>query len=347
MTRATDRATRMKILFDHPNPFLLAHGGFQIQIEQTKAALEQIGVNVDFLRWWDGGQRGDLIHFFGTASNGYLQQARAINLPVVMTTLFTETCNRSEAQLKRQGRMVQSLLKLPAAEGIKQQLTWRTFQTCALNVVGLAAERAVLETVYRVPRERTAIIPLGLSDLYLRAGGGDRAAAHLICTGTITQRKNCVELAEMARAAQTPILFVGKPYHPSDPYWLRFQKLIDDRFVKHHPHVATEAEMIPLLQSARGFVLMSNFENWCLSAHEAAACGLPLLVQDQKWSRERFGGNAHYFSTIGNTPANVATLRDFYATAPSLPAPAITLSSWVEAARQLRDAYARVLSTSR
>ena len=33
----------MKVLFDHPNPFMLAHGGFQIQIEQTKKAPERIG----------------------------------------------------------------------------------------------------------------------------------------------------------------------------------------------------------------------------------------------------------------------------------------------------------------
>lgn len=347
MARATDLPTRMKILFDHPNPFLLAHGGFQIQIEQTKSALEQLGVTVEFLRWWDSEQRGDLIHFFGTASNGYLQQARGINLPVVMTTLFTETCNRSDTQLTRQGRMVQRLLKLPFGEGIKQQLTWRTFQSCAHNVVGLEAERKVLENVYRVPRERTSVVPLGLSDTYLKAGHGGRSESHLICTGTITQRKNCVELAEMAHAAQTPILFVGKPYHPTDPYWLRFQTLIDNRWVKHHPHVGSETEIIALLRAARGFVLMSNFENWCLSAHEAAACGLPLLVQDQKWSRERFGEHARYFSTIGNSPANVAILRDFYASAPQLPASSIKLSSWVEAARQLRDVYERVLSTSR
>ena len=33
----------MKVLFDHPNPFMLAHGGFQNQIEQTKKAPERIG----------------------------------------------------------------------------------------------------------------------------------------------------------------------------------------------------------------------------------------------------------------------------------------------------------------
>ena len=56
----------MKVLIDHQNPFLLMHGGLQIQIEQTKAALGAIGVEVEFLRWWDPAQRaglrtGDLI----------------------------------------------------------------------------------------------------------------------------------------------------------------------------------------------------------------------------------------------------------------------------------------------
>jgi glycosyltransferase involved in cell wall biosynthesis len=151
----------------------------------------------------------------------------------------------------------------------------------------------------------------------------------------------------MARAARAPILFVGKPYHENEPYWAQFKPLIDNCWVKHHPHVSTEQEMITLLQAARGFVLMSNFENWCLSAHEAAACGLPLLVPDQKWSRERFGNEARYFAQVGESDANVEVLRHFYADAPHRRAPAVRLISWREAAEQLRAVYERVLSTSR
>ena len=337
----------MKVLFDHSFPFALAHGGFQIQIEQTKNALEKLGVEVEFLRWWDDRQRGDLIHFFGTASNSYLQQARVMKLPVCMTTLFTESCNRSDAQLARQARMIRSFLSMPFGEGVKQQLTWRAFGQCDRNIVGLEAERRVLETVYRVPKENISLVPLGLSETYLHAGRGRRNEPHLICTGTITQRKNCVALAEMARAAQTPILFVGKPYHPTDPYWLLFRELVDDQWVKHHPHVGSEAEMITLLQAARGFVLMSNYENWCLSAHEAAACGLPLLVQDQKWSRERFGSQAQYFHSIGSSAQNVEILRRFHAEADSSPAPGINLHSWADAARVLQNVYEKVLEASR
>jgi len=334
----------MKVLIDCPVPAMFTHGGTQIQIEQTKAGLEAAGVEVEFLRWWDHAQRGDLVHFFSTASNAYLNLARAAGTPVVMTNLFTDACNRSAARLRRQGWLMQAALKIPFGNQLKGQLNWRTYGNATHNVVGLECEKNVLETVYRVPVEKISIVPLGLSENYLRAGHGRREAGHLICTGTITQRKNCVELAELARAAEVPILFVGKPYQPDDPYWLRFEKLIDQRFVKYKTHTESEIEMAGLLKASRGFALMSQFENWCLSAHEAVACGLPVLVPDQNWSRERFGDAARYFKTIGFNADNVNRLKSFYAEAPTLPAPAIKLHSWLEAAQELKKVYAQVLA---
>ncbi|MBI3876792.1 MAG: glycosyltransferase family 4 protein [Verrucomicrobia bacterium] len=340
----TFAAPLMKVLFDHPMPFALAHGGFQTQIEQTRAALAPLGVEVEWLRWWDTAQHGDLIHCFGTASVAYLQQARAMRVPVVMTTLFTETCNRSDARLAWQGRMVRTILKLPFGEGMKNHLPWRAFSSCARNVVGLEVEKKVLQLVYGVEDAAVSVVPLGLSEAFLRAGPGSRNEPHLVCTGTITPRKRTVELAELARAARVPILFVGKPYHESDPYWQRFRELVDGQFVKHHPHVTGETEMIELLRAARGFVLMSAYENWCLSAHEAAACGLPLLVPDQKWSRERFGGEARYFT--GDAARDDAVLKKFHDACPKLPAPRVKLFSWLDAARQLKAVYEDVLKAS-
>jgi glycosyltransferase involved in cell wall biosynthesis len=308
-------------------------------------------VDVEYLRWWDSGQQGDLIHFFSAANNAYLLQARAVKVPVVMTQLFTDTCNRSNFRLALQGFVTRTILALPFGEGLKQQLTWRAYHNCTHNIVGIEAERHVLQTVYGVPPDRISIVPSGLSKTYLRAGHGARNEPHLICTGTITQRKNSVELAEMAHAAQTPILFTGKPYHPEDPYWLRFKELVDGRWVKHYvvpygTYEDSDAEMVRLLQSARGFVIMSNFENWCLSAHEAVACGLPLLVQDQKWSRERFGDQARYFKHIGVSQQNVDVLKQFYREAPDLPAPVIDLPGWTDVAVQLKAVYQRVLNSS-
>jgi glycosyltransferase involved in cell wall biosynthesis len=333
----------MKILLNCRLPFSLAHGGMQIQIEQTQAALLALGLDVEPLRWWDERQRGDLIHYFGAASLDHIRHAHDKGIPLVMTNLFSATCNRPTAQLRWQGRLVRTILKLPFGEGIKQQLSWRSFGLCAVNVVGLEAERRVLELVYGIAPEKVAVVPLGLDQRFLEAGPARRDGNYLICAGTITRQKNSTVLARLARAAQVPILFVGRPYSEADPCWAEFRGLLDGRWVRHQPHLTDPAAMVALLKSARGAVMMSDFENWCLTAHEAAACGLPLLLPDLNWSRERFGNQAHYFERIGYSARNVEILKSFYAATPGLPAPAIQLFSWAEAATALKQVYERVL----
>lgn len=335
----------MKVAFDTDLPFCLAHGGIQTQIEQTKLALERAGVEVEWLRWWDDTQRSDVIHFFGPVQPAYLELAAAKGIATVMTSLFTAACNRSEAQLRWQGRIVNTLLALPFGKSMGPFGGWRAYSLVDCDVVGLEAERRVLDLVYRVPRKRTAVVPLGLSRTFLDAGAGPRSGDHLVCVGTITERKNCVPLAHLAKRAEVPILFVGRPYSESDPYWREFSALIDGKFVRHHPHVASEGEMVELLHAARGAVVMSRYENWCLAAHEAAACGLPLLLPDQPWSRERFGDAVRYFA--GEPGADVEILRRFHAECPQLKAPPGPLPSWDDAAARLRDVYAGVLKTSR
>lgn len=335
----------MKVLFNHSLPFALAHGGMQTHIQQTQAALQSIGLEVEPLRWWDDAQTGHLIHYFGIAPLEHIQFAQAKSIPVVMTNLLAVTCNRSDFRLRMQGWLVRAMLKLPFGEGSKRQLAWHSFGACAHNIVGLEAERRVLELVYAVPPERVSAVPLGLSEVFLKAQPGNRSGDYLVTVGTLREQKNCIPLARLAHRAQVPVLFVGKPYSENDPYWSEFLKFVDGKWVRHQPHVADPAALIALLQRARGSVVMSQYENWCLVAHEAAACGLPLLLPPLKWARERFGDQACYFT--GNLNRDAAVLREFYERCPSLPAPRIQLYSWTEVAARLKTVYERVLSTFR
>jgi len=70
----------------------------------------------------------------------------------------------------------------------------------------------------------------------------------------------------------------------------------------------------------------------------AAACGLPLLVPDQPWSRECFGAEASYLEAAA-LRQNPVKLRTFYERCPHLPAPALKLYSWDEVAEQLELCY--------
>jgi hypothetical protein len=75
----------MKILFHHLTPFTSPPESDQLQILRTRAALEQLGVEVEFLRWWDGNQKGGLIHFFGRIPFNLLELAHQKNVKVVMS----------------------------------------------------------------------------------------------------------------------------------------------------------------------------------------------------------------------------------------------------------------------
>jgi glycosyltransferase involved in cell wall biosynthesis len=334
----------VRVLFDHHSPFSLAHGGFKTQIEGTRDGLRSLGVEVEELRWWDEQQGCDLIHFFGAAPIAYLKQAHSKSLPVVSTNLFTATCNRSDFDLRLQGCIIQGVLSIPFGDGLKNQLSWRSYQLNACNVVGLNAERQVLKTVYRVPDEKIAVIPLGLEEPFLNETQGTHSDQHLVCVGTITERKNSVPLARLALEARVPILFVGKPYSEKDPYWKTFARLIDGDMVLHKPHIADPEAMAELLRRARGAVIMSQYENWCLAAHEAAACGLPLLLPRLKWALECFEERAHYFT--GDFAQDVEVLKRFYAKCPNLPSPGTPSRSWRNTAEQLIAVYQRVLRTS-
>ena len=329
----------MKVLFDCRIPYRFWHGGMQIQIEHTKAAFEKLGVEVDHFRWWDTRQGGDLLHFWGTPTVPFVRAVQDSGMPVLVSPLFTAACNYSDLKLGCHAVARRAISSVPVGRRIAEDLGWTCYRAANHVSVWLKAEKRVLSWEYGLSPAHVSVVPNGTSDAYLQAGPGQRSESHLICPGTITASKRTVELAELAKAAEVPILFVGKPYAENDPYWKRFRPLIDDHWVKYHPHVESESELVRLLQSARGFVLMSMWENWSLIAHEAAACGLPLLVPDQNWSRERFGSEARYFARRDNRRRNTEILRQFYQYCPSLPPPKIRLWSWLEVAGQFRTIY--------
>jgi len=93
----------MKVIFDHHMPFALTPGGFQQQLAQTKTALEQAGVEVDYVRWWDAAQRGDIIHFIGGRPTvDYIAFAHGQGCKVIVAELLTATGSRSRGYLALQ-----------------------------------------------------------------------------------------------------------------------------------------------------------------------------------------------------------------------------------------------------
>ena len=148
----------MKVLFDHSQPFLLAHGGIQDQIEETKRALEQIGVEIEFLRWWDAKQAGDIIHFFGRPWATNIDLAHRKNIRVVMSELLTGLGSRSRAAVALQ-RMIIGLTKKCAPSECWVRMAWDAYARADAIVALTDWEAQSMRDVFRAPGDRVTVIP--------------------------------------------------------------------------------------------------------------------------------------------------------------------------------------------
>ena len=333
----------MKILFDHPGPFLLMHGGFQIQIEQTSLALKRAGVDVEYLRWWDEHQRADIIHYFGRPKPYYIDFARKKGIQVVMTQLLTGLGSRAESR-----RRIQKWVTRTAQAVLPGMATapfgWQSYRMVDAAVLLTPWEASLMRDVFGVEASRLHVIPNGVEEVFLANAPAERGR-WLLCTAAITERKRVVELAEAALQAKTPVWIVGKPYDESDPYHQRFLAVAqkDPQLVRYEGPVHDRSTLARVYREARGFVLLSTEESLSLSALEAAACGCPLLLSDLPWARTVFKDQATYCPVTDQIAGTAQALQSFYAAAPTLPRGPKPVT-WLEVAGQLKTLYQQLLS---
>jgi glycosyltransferase involved in cell wall biosynthesis len=332
----------VKILIDHQLPFMLAHGGLQTQIERTKEALEQAGLEVEYLRWWDDSQKGDIIHFFGRANPSHIDFAHAKGMKYVMSELLTGQGSRSDTQLKIQGVLERALRKLVPPTFLAN-FRWDAYHKADAVIVGTSWEEEVVGLLFAPPRKTIHVIPNGVEEVFFADPGQTTPRGNeLVCTATITPRKRVLELANAAVSAKVPVRILGNPYGQNDPYFQQFLALAkrEPEFVRYTGAVSSRLELAHIYQKARGFVLLSTMESRSLSAEEAAAAGCPLLLSKLPWARSTFAENATY-CPISNTQSTADILRSFYDRAAELPKPPPPCR-WSDVAIQMLQIYKSV-----
>jgi glycosyltransferase involved in cell wall biosynthesis len=326
----------MRILYAHHGWFTLTHGGFQTHVEGNRKAVEAHGISVDWARWWDDSQQADLIHAFAPIPPAFIRQAHAKNIPVVLTSLQDRLANMPARQLLFKRATYRFFDRLPGFQAFWREQDWQATRLAVHNIVNIPSHAAVLRDLFSVPSDRVTPVPLAVEDIFHQASPSDRTGDHLVCVATISPRKGILELARMARIAQVPVLFIGKPYGTQDPYWLQFKEMVDGHLIRYDGDCRTNADLVARLQKARGFVINSRCEAWCLAVDEAIACGLPVLVPEAPWSADRLPPACRQLT---GSPADIETLRAFYESCPTVNQPQPKLWTWPEVGVQLKDIY--------
>jgi glycosyltransferase involved in cell wall biosynthesis len=336
----------MKVIFDCSVPFSFAHGGHQIQIEQTLSALKKIDVSVEPLRWWDASQRGDILHYFGRPPMNLLRLARRKGMRVIIADLLTGQGSRPAWQHNLQ-RLALTVIGKVVPQTWRATLTWEAYRQADVCIALTHWEAHLFERLYGAPTDRIHVVPNGVEDAFLHSTPQQRGK-WLVCTAIITERKRVLELAEAAVDGRTPLWIIGKPYTDSDPYAQRFLQLAksEPALIRYEGPIDDRLKLAEIYRQARGFVLLSTMESQSISALEAAACECPVLLTDLPWARTVFGQKASYCPLKLSRAGTVGVLQQFYENAPRLPL-ASRPQSWVEVAGQLKQLYDSLLSTSR
>jgi glycosyltransferase involved in cell wall biosynthesis len=332
----------MKVLFNSFHPFRFVDGGAQLMIEQTRLALLQTGVEVEWLRWWDRRQDGDIVHQFARPSTSFFTEAQQSGFRVVVTDLISSTGARPRWQLgtyKLVGRLLRGV-------GVAHRLDayWGGILTRADAVVASTEwEASLMRDIFGVPSEKVHVVTGAVLDVYLDSQPLERGP-WLVSVGTIHAIKRMVELAEAALVAKTPLWVIGRPHGKGDAYSERFMKL-----AREHPNeiryegFVPQERLVQAYREARGFVLLSHYETDSLAALEAAACECPLLLADLPWARTIRGDRASYCPPRASLVTTAGVLRKFYDAAPNLPRPPRP-PSWAEVGRQLKGVYESLLA---
>lgn len=331
----------MKVILYTPVPFMLTHGGAQIQMEQTQSALEKLDVVVEPLRWWDDKQRGDILHYLGRVPVFLLGLAQRTGMKVVQADMLTGASARSDGRLWLE-KVLRRLFVPLIPTVVRNHFNWDSYQMADACVALTPREAQVMKDSFRAPAERVHVVPNGVEQDFFQAPKAERGP-WLVCTATITERKRVVELAEAAVLAQTPLWVVGKPYSETDGYHRRFQELVSrhPRLLRFEGPVQDRAELAKIYRAARGFVLLSTKESLSLSTLEAAACECPVLLSDLPWATSYFGAQASY-CPIASAAGTAKALKSFYEKAPTLSPPSKPLS-WLDVGQQLKGIYESLL----
>jgi glycosyltransferase involved in cell wall biosynthesis len=336
----------MKVLFDHPMPFALAHGGLQIQIEQTRAALERRGIEVEYLHWWDDRQTGQIIHYFGRPGSDYIDFAHAKGIKVIAAELLTGLGSRpAGARFLQKGLMWAAQALCP--RNFLRKFAWDAYQKADAFLALTTWEAGLMHDIFGAASVKIHVIPNGVEEIFFQSltdRGQEPENGGLVCTAVIHPRKRVLELAQSALLAKVPVWIIGRPYSETDPYYQRFLEVQkrSSGLIRYEGAIMDRARLAHIYRQARGFVLLSTMESLSLSALEAAASQCPLLLSDLPWARTVFGAQALYANGSSSPESLAPVLRDFFEKAPSMKTSFKPLN-WDEVAELLHALYRGLL----
>ena len=340
----------MKVLIFDTTCAFLTPGGKTTHALKLQKEIEKLGVDIQFARWWDESQKdADVIHFLGLNEN-IVKQAKAHGIKMFYSFIFDHQSSKTEVEKKKSIIKVRLLEKFAPKGGVFSTLTsWRLFPD--IDKIQFM-HKYDMETALRyypnyIDRRKVIIIPhaydpcdMNISS-NLHIGEMNFPKKYLVSCANISERKQTIKLAKLAKRAHVPIVFMGGR-NVKDSYYQTFAKEVDNQYVFDPGYVSKEWKDC-IESNASGYVLLSKGESGCIAVYEAAAYHLPLLLSNLPWAWGYDSPTDIYFCDQHNEELSLQQLKEFYEKAGRLNHTPFKIYTWADVAKMYVEQYKSLL----
>jgi len=348
-----------------------APGGDTRQIEQTAAALRQLGVTVDIFLTSEtiDYEAYDLLHFFNIIRPAdMLPHIRKSRQPFVVSPVFVDYSQYEQTIARGLRSKLSRLLGADRMEWLKAVARWakngeqiksrrylikghrwavrQVAQKAAMLLPNSESELRRFEKAYNVQRPYQ-VVPNGIDTGAVAAATtpNPKYKNAVLCLARIEGLKNQLHLIQALNNTKYQVYIHGKAA-PNAAAYLEQCKAAAAANI-HFGGWLDESEIYAAYAAARVHVLPSYFETTGLSSLEAAVMGCNIVVSPNGDTRDYFGEHAWYCNP--NEPASIRAAVEAAFEAPydeQFRDYILNHYTWEKAAAATLKAYQQVLDKS-
>ena len=268
-----------------------AFGGFELQMLNALQAAGSVGVNIERFDAWSRSNDFDVLHFWGMGVQhlNNIDWTKRSGKKVVLSVLTPYATSRFllrgwVSRIVSQGKILQQMLSL----------------VDAITVVNTGQKEYLLR-VYNYPEECVFVVPNIVEDIFYDTAPTDNGlgekfskGAYVVCSGNLCTRKNQLMLVKACIAGDIPLVLVGGILTGEESYGQQVIELISGKDnIKWLDHLrAGSPELSSIIKNAGVFALVSHYEQQPISALEAVAAGVQVVMSDRPFSHQLFYENA-------------------------------------------------------
>lgn len=302
----------MKITFATYQSLSLLHGGPRVQILQTKAELEKLGVEVALFQPWESYSKGsgDLVHLF-SANLGTFHLASVLNnfsIPFVASSIFFT--QHSASYIRNILAFSRTLKKFKSGLWTNYDYTQQICQWSKAVLPNTVDEGKLIEEGMNISGKKISVVPNGVEprfefgdpSLFKKKYGIEKFILNVGHIGPA--RKNVLQLIRALKLIDHPAVIIGKVSDTPDGKRC-IEEARQSKNITIIEGLANDSEMLASAYAASSvFALPSLFETPGIAALEAALAGSRIVITPHGGTKDYFGTMAEYVE-----PNSVESIR--------------------------------------